>query len=241
MGLSKIRVSDLDLMILEFISDMRLVSAEIIGERFFKGKGERYPKKRLKDFVDHDLLFSVLGWGGKKFNYLITDAGTKLLQRRGFDVVTRPMKGIDLKNYEHDKVLNKIRVKLENREMVDSWVSERKIRGRMIYLKVSEKEKIIPDAYCHSLSKDTDLIIEFENSRKSNERIKKLLKTYQLYFVSSCSKNEKVLFFFINSGLLASYKQIYNENKLSFPVQFIEVGDLDIEKDSQPYRRFDHV
>ena len=69
---------------------MKFVNAEQIGEKFFEGKGLRYPKKRLKDFVDNDLLFSVLEWGGKKLNYLITENGTKLLQRKGFDVVPFP-------------------------------------------------------------------------------------------------------------------------------------------------------
>jgi hypothetical protein len=237
----RIRISDLDLSVLEFVSDMKFVSAGMVGERFFKGKGERYPQKRLRDFVKNGLVFSVSEWGGKKLNYLITEEGSCLLQRKGFDVVFFGMKGIDLKNYEHDKVLSMIRIKLEARGIVKDWVSERVIRNRQDFLKVSDKEKIIADAYCKSLEKGTDLIIEFENSRKSNARIKKLLKNYQMYLGSSKKEDEKVLFFFASESLLASYKKIYADSNCSFSVSFIEISDLGIVKEASEYRRNSYV
>ena len=233
----KIRITKLDIYILVFVSEMKFVNAEQIGEKFFEGKGLRYPKKRLKDFVDNDLLFSVLEWGGKKLNYLITENGTKLVQRKGFDVVPFGMKGIDLKNHDHDKLLTSIRIKLEKKKIVDSWTSERIIRNRNLYLRVNDKDKIIPDAYCRSVDKDSDLIIEFENSRKSNDRIKKLLKNYQFYFAISKNINEKVLFFFVSDALLSSYKQIYADSKFTFPIQFIAIKDLGLEQNLQEYRR----
>ncbi len=239
--MKKIRISNLDLNILVFIAEMKFVSAEVVAEKFFKEKGLRYPKKRLKDFVDNDLLFGVLEWGGKKLNYLITENGTKLLQRKGFDIVPTGMNGIDLKNYDHDKILTNIRIKLEDKGIVDSWTSERIIRSRLLYLRVSDKEKIIPDAYCRSVEKDSDLIIEFENSRKSNERIRKLFKNYQLYFVNSKNENEKLLFFFSSEGLLASYKRFYAAGNFSFPVQFIGIRDLELEQSSKEYRRCGYV
>ena len=55
----RLRISDLDLSILVFISDMKFVDVVAVGERFFKGKGERYPQKRLKDFVDVGLVALV--------------------------------------------------------------------------------------------------------------------------------------------------------------------------------------
>jgi len=146
----------------------------------------------------------------------------------------------DVKNYEHDKILTTIRIRLEGRGIVKDWVSERLIRSREDYLFISDKEKIIADAYCKSLEHGDNLIVEFENSRKSNNRITKLLASYQKYLGLS-KKKEKVLFLFASSSLLASYKKIYADSNCSFEVSFIEISDLDILKEAQEYRRGSYV
>jgi hypothetical protein len=138
------------------------------------------------------------------------------------------MKGIDLKNYEHDRSLSEIRVSLENLGKVVDWVSERNIRSRSLFLRIDEKTKIIPDAYCRSLKDGSELIVEFENSRKSNTRIRALLKTYQMYFSLSQNTNQKVLFFFISESLLKSFKSFYQSQKLNFPVSFILSSDVGV-------------
>lgn len=227
--LRRIRISDLDLDILNFISDMKFASSELVRERFFADKGERYPKKRLKDFEDHGLLGSALEWGGRSFSYFITENGTKLLQRKGRDVVPYGLKGLDLKNYEHDKMLSQIRVRLEIQGKAKGWISERQIRNKKLSLRVSDNDQIIPDAYAQNV-KGEDLIVELEVSRKSNERIKKLLKNYQMYFVGSKNEGEKVLFFFSNESLLKTYKDEYSKLKLTFPVRFILGEDLGLAK-----------
>lgn len=226
--MKRIRISDLDLEILVFISDMKFASAEVIQKKFFPDKGDRYPKKRLKDFVDSGLLNYVLEWGGRSYLYIVSDEGTKLLQRRGFDVVPFAPNGIDLKNYEHDKILMSLRVEMERLGKIFEWVSERNIRFKSLFLRIDEKIKIIPDGYCRSSRDDSDLIIEFENSRKSNDRIKSLLKNYQLYFTLGKGSSEKVLFFFVSESLLISYRRFYEGLNLSFPVQFILASDLGI-------------
>ncbi len=227
--MKRIRFSDLDIEILLFISDMKFASAEVIHERFFESRGIRYPKKRLKDYVDAGLLNRVLEWGGRSYLYLISDEGSKILSRKGFDVVPTPLKGIDLKNYEHDRALTLIRVKLENSQKVSGWVSERSIRFGSLFLRLDEKTKIIPDAYCCSAKDGNTLIIEFENSRKSNDRIRKLLKNYQLYFVLSKKSDERVIFFFLSESLLKSYKSIFSKLNLNFPAQFVLARDIGVD------------
>lgn len=225
--MKRIRITDLDLAVLVFISDMKFASAEMVRELFFTEKGSRYPKKRLKDYQDEGLVSSIMEWGGRGLCYFITDSGTKFLQRKGVDVVPHGLSGIDLKNYEHDKVLSNIRIKLELMGKVTDWFSERRIRNQERYLFISKSKKIIPDAYCVN-SSDEELIVEFENSRKSNDRIKGLLKSYQLFFASSKDGFSKVVFFFASGSLLLSYKKFYQNMNLSFPVQFISVSDLGI-------------
>lgn len=217
--MKRIYISDLDMRILSFISDMKFSNSSIISSFFFKGKGERYPKKRLKDFVDNGFLDSILSWGGKMPLYFITDKGSKLLEKNGLDVVPFGIKGLDLKNYEHDLFLSHLRVQLEDSGLVDSWISERLIRFRNQYLFISSNDKIIPDAYCRSIKHDKQLVVEFENTIKSNSRIRSLLTRYQSLSIP-CSDME-VLFFFSNENLLLKYKEIYTQSKLSFSVKFL--------------------
>ena len=121
---SRIRFSQLDFSILGFISDMKFVTAEQISERFFPEKSDRYPKRRLKTLVDKKILFTVSDWGARNYCYIASEEGTKLLQRNGFDPMPKALRGIDIKNYTHDKILCDVRIKLENLKKVHNWTSE---------------------------------------------------------------------------------------------------------------------
>jgi hypothetical protein len=217
--MKRIYISNLDMRILCFVSNMKFSDSKMISLCFFKGKGERYPKKRLKDFVDNGLLYTLLSWGGRMPLYLITEKGAKLLERNGFDVVSSGVKGLDLKNYEHDLFLSHLRIHLEGEGLVDNWISERLLRFRGQYLFLPSGDKIIPDAYCRSVKHDKQLVIEFENTRKSNDRIRKLLESYQLLSISA--SDMEILFFFSNEQTLLKYKETYIQNNLSFPVKFL--------------------
>lgn len=222
------RVSELDFEIMKFLSEMKFSNYEQIREKFFQEKTFEYPRRRLRDYKKFGLVESFPEWGGRRLNYVLSEKGNKLILRRGYDGITRSLSKIDLKNYEHDRILTDIRIKLENAGKIIDWYSERLIRFHSAFITSECGLRIIPDAFAYSTSLGVRVVVEFENSRKSNERIKKLLLNYQTFSDIREFKGELVLFFFSASSLRDTYVRYYQNMNMSFPVKFLLLTDIGV-------------
>jgi hypothetical protein len=227
-----IYVTKRDVDILKFINDMKFSNVDQVHSLFFEKKGKQYIQRRLKKFRNEGMLVSYPEWGGRGFNYGVSDKGVSLLLRRGVGTVPLSLKKIDLKNYEHDKVLVELRIRLESLGLVRDWKSERLIRYEQDFLNFGLGGKIICDGYAYSVKKSDRVIIEFEHSRKSNQRIKSLLKNYSEYFQEKGDLEfGRVLFFFSDSSIKSYYERIFSKMNYSYPCEFFELSELDIDVD----------
>jgi hypothetical protein len=223
-------VTKRDVEILKFINDMKFSNVGQVHGMFFRGKGKQYLQRRLKKFSDEGILLRYPDWGGRSFNYGVSEDGVNLILRHGQNTVPLNLKRIDIKNFEHDKILTELRIELESLGLVSHWKSERLIRYEEDFLKFGLEKRIIADGYAFSVKKEDRVVIEFEHSRKSNQRIKELLNNYENYFKEKGSSEfGRVLFFFSDSNIKSYYERIFSNMNYTFPVEFFELSELKID------------
>lgn len=219
-----------DVEILKFVNDMKFSNVEMIHERFISERGVQYLQRRMKRFSDLGFVLRLPDWGGRKFLYTVTDEGVSLVLRHGFNTVPHGLDKIDVRNFEHDKILIDLRVKLESKGLLKDWVSERVLRYEDDLLRFGLGERIIPDAYARSVNRGDLVVIEFEHARKSNPRIKALLKSYESYFREK-SDYGRLLLFFSNDSVMRYYKREYLRLQCSFGCEFIHVQEVGVDID----------
>ena len=222
-------VTKRDIEILKFINDMKFSNVDQIHRLFFEGKGKQYIQRRLRKFSDEGYLVRYPDWGGRRFNYGVSEEGLSLILRGGVNTVPLSLKKIDIKNFEHDKVLTELRIRLERLGLVSDWKSERLIRYEEDFLSFGLGERIISDGYGFSVKKKHRVIIEFEHSRKSNQRIKSLLKKYSEYFREKGeSEFGCALFFFSDPNVKSYYERIFSKMNYSYPCEFFDLSELSL-------------
>jgi hypothetical protein len=222
-------VTKRDVEILKFINDMKFSSVGQVHNKFGEDKGKQYLQRRLRKFAEEGILIRYPDWGGRSFNYGVSEDGVSLVLRHGLNTIPLSLKKIDIKNFEHDKILLELRVRLEKLGLLSEWKSERLIRYEEDFLNFGLGNKIIADGYAYSVKREDRVVIEFEHSRKSNQRIKSLLKNYGDYFnEKGGSEFSRVLFFFSDASLKGYYQRIFSNMNYSYSCEFFDLSELDI-------------
>jgi hypothetical protein len=179
----KFRITSRDLEVLVFLLEMKFATIAEIHFKFFRGTREggfstsyRWAWERIGALVDEGLIDEISGVVAKT-TYICTNKGYRFAKnclKENF--VCRPAGGLDRNTYDHDLAVTRLRLILEDSNIVQGWQSERSIEedesatGRF-------QPDFIPDGvYTGQNSKR--VAVEVEMSRKSKSRYREKVNKY---------------------------------------------------------------
>ena len=143
----KLRITSRDLEILQFILEMKFGSVEDIHLKFFKITQTGFESKndwctylRLRKLTNAGLLRSDNSVGARRV-YVITEKGYFFLRNSNLaESVCKPLFKIDQRTFNHDYIINQVRVLLERSRGINSWRSERALSEDDEFRKILPKE-----------------------------------------------------------------------------------------------------
>ncbi len=116
---------------------MKFADLEVLHQKFFavtqsgeRSKSDWWARERLRLLKQHGFLNSKrLNFSGKGY-YLATDlAHTVLTNMRSQRSFVRPLAEIDLRTFEHDRLIIAARLALETAGRAVNWASERRLKS----------------------------------------------------------------------------------------------------------------
>lgn len=199
---SSINVTDRDLEIIEFICEMKFASLEDVFEKFFKNnldgssaKNDLWARKRLLQLEQSKFLTSHKLHQEKTPYYTATLKGYYALTNLNPEkLICKPVGGLDVRNYAHDKLVLKCRLALETQKKIKSWTSDRKLKT-FSDLSGGLSANHIPDGIFES-SAGEKIAFELEIARKAKSRYQDKVSKYVSHMRSNetSRKFENVLY-----------------------------------------------
>ncbi len=164
------RLTERDFKVLEYIVDMKFATVADLYQKFFRRYKEENPKnpdlytrERLLILRKHQLVKVERHAFDFRNFYLVTAKGVNCLEAKYPERMwPRPLTRIDIRTFEHDKVVNSLRLHLEEKYKVTNWWSERVLNAdRSLTLGMSKD--YLPDAI-YAISKvESSWAGDFEN------------------------------------------------------------------------------
>lgn len=178
-----VRLTTRDLEILEFILTMKFSTLEDIHSKFFRItiKGEIsnsfwWAKDRVNQLLKAGYIQTVKNVSIKVF-YVLTKEGYYFLQNSEFKkLYCSPCYKIDIRILNHDWLIQKIRIHLENFYNVSNWQSER-ILGADSKLRIILPKEFRPDGI-YLDAENRKIAFELEIARKSHKRYDEKIRRY---------------------------------------------------------------
>lgn len=187
---------------MKFIGDMKFSGVSELLKKFNREKGETRFRRRLKQLEDHGFLNTEWEFGGRGKLYMLSQFGVDHLYGLGLTRVQRGQKSIDIRNYEHDREVLRIRLFLEEKFKADNWISDRVLRDQQLFI-----QGLRPDAVCDIQGKKC--AIEFERTRKKRFRIVDIISEYIRELGFSEPKVDVVMFVFRDQKLKEMYMKVF--------------------------------
>lgn len=188
----RIRISDVagarlvarDFEIIRFLIQMKFASVEEIHQKFFRvshngveSNSLRWARERLAILCGLRLISNESVAGSNKRYFVAVAKGYQVVCRKlQLDGFAKPTGRIDIRTFEHDLAVLRIRLALESRSSVSHWISDRE-------LKVSSERfdalrgEYAPDAI-YQLPSGDQVALEVEIARKSKARYQRKIKEY---------------------------------------------------------------
>jgi hypothetical protein len=212
-----IQLTERDLDILAFLLEMKFATVKELQHKFFRklkdGKlssSEWYARERMRLLWKNGLVETVrFRYTDYKY-FIATELAFEILEgnieRAGR--IARPIRQIDIRTFEHDAMLMKLRLYLEDTESVRNWKSERVIK-RDLFFQGNLARDYVPDAVFMNESGDT-VAYELERTMKSKrdyrEKINKYLRIVRKQVVGSPLIFDRVRFVCASSRILEALK-----------------------------------
>jgi len=177
-------LTDRDLKILQFCSEMKFASLEALFEKFFALRIDGDPassvswtRKRLSQLEKASFLKGVYSFSERQRYYTGTmKAYFALKQVCTSQYLVRPTVGFDQRTFFHDKTVLLMRINFEKSHQCQNWISERQIRGAK-ELNDWFGAGYVPDGIVHS-SNGVRSAFELEIAVKSKKRYSDKIKRY---------------------------------------------------------------
>jgi DNA-binding MarR family transcriptional regulator len=164
---SRIKLTERDMEMLNFINDFGFCEMPQIEKRFSLKKPRSYQliKRLIKTgFLRHERVFY-----GQHGIYRLTRKGSRCTE-------LPPLARITLANYKHDIELIEVYLKLRDLHPEAQWISERKLK-RDKYIDGLGKRGHLPDGML-IFPDGKEVAIEIELTAKGKNRVEKILKWY---------------------------------------------------------------
>jgi hypothetical protein len=238
-----IKVSDLvsvrlvarDYEVIRFLIQMKFSSIEEIHQKFFKVSSEgiessslRWARERLAVLCGLGLVSSENVAGSNKRYFVATAKGYHLISRALLlDGFAKPTGRIDIRTFEHDLAVLRMRLELESESSVTHWISDRELKV------ASEKFDALrgdyaPDAIYQTPSGE-QVALEVEIARKAKIRYQKKIQHYVDTYrdrESSAFKLSKVHVVCLRKSVFEIWQEKTEIFGSIFQVQFKDVLDL---------------
>lgn len=179
----KFRLTPRDLDIIEFVLEMKFSAIEDIHSKFFKltKNGQtsyniRWARERVAILVNNKML-EALKEVCHRTIYVATMKGYFYLKNsRNHKNYCRPLLDVDSRTFDHDHRVIKNRILLEQKGIVNEWLSERSL-FELEEVKQSLSAEFRPDAiYINPVGEK--VAFELEIARKSKDRYHQKIKRY---------------------------------------------------------------
>lgn len=188
---SGFQITNRDVEICKFILEMKFSTAKEIYRRFFQftllgtqSTGIRAALKRLMILEKRGLLSAKTYFQSKQKIYFATQKSLKLISAlRPASILPYPIKNVDIRTFEHDDLLIKLRGILEGRFGAKDWISEKVLR-EFPELCSDLEESQIPDAI-YVNAEGEKIAFELEISLKSPSNYREKIRRYINYLRSN--------------------------------------------------------
>lgn len=179
-----VALSDRDFEVLDFILEMKFSSFDEIYQKFFKvissdgvESGFWYAKKRLSQLEAAAFIKSTKAFSQSKRLFYCTDKAFYSLQNLNPDrQFLRPSKFIDGRTVIHDYLLLRLRLVLEEKRNINSWISDRTLKSpQSIY---SDLGNLYSPDGIYELPSGEMVAFELEISLKAKSRYQEKIKRY---------------------------------------------------------------
>lgn len=212
----KLKVTDRDLSILEFLLEMKFAGFEEIYEKFFPQAVNlffgysHWSRDRMAKLRSHGLVRTFQFPESQRRYFLATDKGRSLLLReRPFLSPPWALKKPQFIHFEHDLMVLKVRLLLEKRNRVSKWISERFLKIEFGDTRdISFEKHNIPDGIFQEPN-GKKVALEVEMGQKS-------LKKYQekIRFLTTLLRSQRFQHFEFNEVyFLCKSKAVANKLK----------------------------
>jgi hypothetical protein len=233
--LVSVRLVPRDFEVIRFLIQMKFSSIEEIHQKFFKVSTDgiessslRWARERLAALCRLRLVSSENVAGSNKRYFVATAKGYHLISRTLLlDGFVKPTGRIDIRTFEHDLAVLRMRLALESESSVTNWVSDRELKV------ASEKFDALrgdyaPDAI-YQTSSGEQVALEVEIARKAKSRYQKKIQHYvDTYRDRKCSsfKLSKVHVVCLRKSVFEIWQEKTEIFGSIFQVEFKDVLDL---------------
>lgn len=180
------QITERDLEIIGFVLAMKFASVGDIHRKFFKIKrdgsfsnSEWCTRERLRQLIEMGYLNSVRYRFEQKSYYVGTKHGYDLIHYSAAALTPpKPIRQIDIRTFDHDLLVLKSRLVLEEFEKVKNWESDRQLKIQYTeYFQFRSCRDSTPDGV-YWTSDGKRVAFEYEIARKSTQRYRDKIRKY---------------------------------------------------------------
>ncbi len=234
-NLASVRLVARDFEVIRFLIQMKFSSIEEIHQKFFKlsptgieSRSLRWARERLAALCELGLVSSENVAGSNKRYFVATAKGYHLISRTLLlDGFVKPTGRIDIRTFEHDLAVLRMRLELESESLVTNWTSDRELKAASEGFDALRGD-YAPDAIYQTPSGE-QVALEVEIARKAKIRYQKKIQHYVDTYRdrgSSSFKLSKVHVVCLRKSVFEIWKEKTEIFGSIFQVEFKDVLDL---------------
>jgi hypothetical protein len=180
------QLTERDLEILGFLLEMKFATVKDLQQKFFRKRkdgnqstSEWYTRERMGLLYKHGLVNSV--------RFRFTDYKYFVATKSAFNILeghlktdgcyTKPLRKVDIRTFEHDSLVMKLRLKLEETEEIRHWQSERSLKRQLFAENQNLIRDYIPDGIYENQHGER-VAFELELTMKSKEKYRQKVAKY---------------------------------------------------------------
>lgn len=177
-------LSERDLNILEYILDMKFASIQDVFEKFFKvtlsgeeAKSNEWAVRRLQQLSRAGYLKGTHSFSLRDKFYVATMRAYYAVSRAYPEKeVVKPSMVIDQRTFDHDWLVLRARIMLENKRAASCWISDKRLRSNQELAGGLTLSKVPDGIFINE--KGERVAFEFELSKKPHEVYREKIKKY---------------------------------------------------------------
>ncbi len=230
-----IRLTQREIEALRFVLEMKFASVDVLYRKFFKfehSSSSRYAYERVNLLRRHGYLIPIRIHTEGTVYFVATRLACDVIQSENPDAsILRPLPGIDIRTFEHDRKVLLCRVARETSGNAKDWASERVLRQNWEVSAGSLPRELISDAIFTN-RRGERVAFELELSPKETARYLRKVEQFAIVTAREGGLFRRVLFVTCSPGVQRRLKEVCTPYGDSFfVVPFEEItGGSDVQR-----------